>query len=385
MARMLSVQDYGILASLGAITYVFGIFSESLQTIIAKYTVLNAHDDGVIKNLLRKFMRKGRNFATLIFILYLIVSFLIYFFTSIPYMLLAINGLLLYVVFLLPVTRGVMQGKKQFSQLSLSLVIESTLKLTIGTILVFIGWRVYGAIGGLLFGTIIAFILSFIPLRKIFSSKEKQFNSVSVYEYAKPTTFITSIIVVFSTIDVLIAQVIFDSETAGAYAIASILGKIVMWISVPIGKAMFPLSAESQEQPLKNRKIFKTALGIIVILIFSVICFFILFSDKATQIFSGKSIPDVVKILPYLSITFGFIALANVILLYKLSIGRIKGYPILVIFCIIQIFLFLIFSRDILSFTFSFLISSVLLFIGAIFAMNYKKQEILPPTSLKPQ
>lgn len=365
MARMLSVTDYGILASLGAIIYIFTIFSESIQTIIAKYTILG-NDNGKIKNLLKRGIRKCLKLSSLFFVFYLIASVILYITLEIPYSLLALNGLLLYVVFVLPVTRGVMQGKKQFGDLSISLVLESIFKIVLGILFVFAGLRVYGAVGGFLMGALIAFALSFLPLKRVFMSEERKFNLGSIYSYAKPAMFVTAIIVLFSSIDILIAQAIFNPEDAGAYSIASILGKIVMWVAVPIGKAMFPLSAEANRQPLRSKKIFNAALAIIGVLVSGVILFFWLFADFTIKIFSGKTLPDAAAILPYLSIAFGLVALANIIFLYKLSLGEIKGHYWLIACIIIEIALFFSMPHTMISFSIVFILSSVTLFIGSM-------------------
>ncbi|MEK6915181.1 MAG: oligosaccharide flippase family protein [Nanoarchaeota archaeon] len=372
MARFLSIADYGILAALGAIIYIFTIFSESIQTVIAKYTV-SSPEDGQLKSLLIKSLKKSSYFATIAFIIYLLISIVLSSILKIPYLLLALNGILLYTMFMLPVTRGALQGRKKFTALSSNLVIESASKLILGIVFVLIGWKVYGAIGGFLIGAFVGVIVSFIPLKSVFQSKEKPPTAVNIYSYALPTMYVTAVIVIFSSIDVLVAQFLFDFQTAGAYSIASILGKIVLWISVPIGKAMFPLSVESGEQPLKNKKIFKTAFGLISLIIIGVILFFALFTSEIIYIFSGNIIPQAIEILPYLTIAFGLIALTNVILLYKLSLGKVKGYSWLIIFNIIEIALFFL-PNTIMEFTLVFLISSIIFFIGSIFAMNNKSR-----------
>ena len=84
MARMLDIVDYGILATLFTITYLFGIFSESIQTVIVKYTS-NENNEGKIKNILRKSLRKSLIFPTLFFLLYLIVSIPLMFILDINY------------------------------------------------------------------------------------------------------------------------------------------------------------------------------------------------------------------------------------------------------------------------------------------------------------
>lgn len=374
MARMLSVADYGILASLGAIIYIFTIFSESIQTIVAKYTVIGK-DNERIKNLLKRGLKRCLKLSSLFFVGYLAVSLIVWKVLDISYPLLVLNGLLLYIVFMLPVTRGIMQGMKKFTQLSVSLVLESVFKIIIGVAFVFAGMKVYGAIGGFLMGMVIAFILSFIPLREVLKSREKHFNLDNIYSYAKPATFATAIVVIFSSIDILIAQAIFSSEDAGAYSIASMLGKIVMWVAVPIGKAMFPLSAESNENPIRSRKIFRTALMIIGLLVCGGILFFWLFPDFTVRIFSGKALSGAAEILPYLSVAFGLVAFANLILLYKLSLGDINGHYWLVACIAIELVLFFAMPHTMLSFSMVFILSAITLLIGSIFVKNKKSIE----------
>lgn len=268
-----------------------------------------------------------------------------------------------------------MQGQKKFTQLSLNITLEATFKIIFGLILVFLGLRVYGAIGGFLIGSVIAFGISFIPLKKIMHSGEKKFELINLNEYSRPTIFITAAIVVFSSIDILFAQIIFktDPEMVGFYAISSILGKIVMWACVPIGKAMFPLTAESKEQSQKNKKIFATSLSLISLIVVFASIFFYFFSDLAVRLFSGRYISEASTVLPYLVVAFGIVAIANLILLYKLSIGNIKGYQSLGICVIIESILFLVLKNSITSFAISFLLSSVILLLWTLFFIRAKR------------
>ena len=73
MARMLTIEDFGILATLFSIIYALGIFTESIQTVIMKYTT-DEKNLGKVKNLIKRASKKGLNGASIIFILYLIVS-----------------------------------------------------------------------------------------------------------------------------------------------------------------------------------------------------------------------------------------------------------------------------------------------------------------------
>ena len=369
MVRMLSISEYGVLATLFAIIYIILVFSESVQTILTKYTT-NERDKGKIKNLLKKSSNKAFSISLILFIFYLVIAIPLSFILKINYFLLSINGLIIFLAFFIPITRGIMQGKARFKSLGANMIIEATSKLIFGILFVFLGWKVYGAITGVILGSIIAFCFSFIQLKDIITSKEKKIETIGIYDYAKPTFIITTIIIIFYTLDVIIARIFFPAEIAGSYAIASILGKIIFWGTLPISKAMFPISTEHHLNKKKSENVFTNALIILLFGIFITLLIFYFFPQFIIKIFSGKSIPEAASILFYVGIAFSFISLANLVLLYKLSLGRVKGYGYIFIFILIEIILLSLFSHDLLQFSIAFISVSAAFLWGSIVLMN---------------
>ena len=136
------------------------------------------------------------------FIFYLAISFILSSLLKIDYLLLALTGLMVFVSFFSPITRGIMQGRKRFSSLGKNMVTEAVIKLSVSILFVFIGWKVYGAIIGAILGPVIAIALSFISISDIISAKEKETLNHGIYNYAKPTFAINLVILTFYTIDV---------------------------------------------------------------------------------------------------------------------------------------------------------------------------------------
>jgi O-antigen/teichoic acid export membrane protein len=369
MARFLSVSDYGILATVFALIYIFSIFSESIQTVVAKYAT-DGKNPGQLRNLLSRSLRKGWSTATKIFLVYLLISVFLAYIFKIHYMLLLLNGIVIYLMFLLPVTRGIAQGRKKFAGLGVNLVLEAGLKILFAVLFVFLGWKVYGAISGVVFGAILAFLFSFIPLRYLYKSKEEKFNAEGIYSYAKPTIFITAVIVFFYSIDIIASKIFFSPEIAGSYAIASILGKIIFWSSVPIVKAMFPLSAESKKDSKANNNVLLTSISIVSLIILGGLILFYFFSDPIITIFSGKEITQSSKILFPLGIAFSFLSLSNLVLLYTLSLGPVKKYTILVLCNLLEVLVLfiipLLYPGNLELFVGSFVFSSLVLFAGSL-------------------
>ena len=82
-----------------------------------------------------------------------------------------LTGMTIFIYCLLPITRGILQGKKRFINLGINFVIEGALKLAGTIILIYVGWRVYGAITALIFGVVVAFLISLINIKDILKSK----------------------------------------------------------------------------------------------------------------------------------------------------------------------------------------------------------------------
>lgn len=372
MARLLDLSQYGLLASLLAITYITSIATESIQTVLAKYSA-NEDDKGSIKNILKKSMKKAFLPAITFVVIYLIIAIPLSSLLKINYLLLSMNSFIIFFAFFTPIIRGVMQGQKRFYSLGVNLMSEALGKLILGVLLVYIGWKIYGAIAGIIFGVVIAMIIAIIQLRDIIKSDEKKSKTFGIYGYAKPTFFITALVIIFYNMDVLMARFLFAPETAGAYAIASILGKIIFWGTLPISKAMFPLSAKKGSEDYENRKIFSSAFLILIFGIVVALLAFFLFPDFIISFFSGKSVPVASSLLFYLGISFGIVSISNLILLYKLSIDKVKNYKILGIFLVIEVILLYNFSANPVQFALAFMTSSAALLWGIIFLLNEKK------------
>lgn len=358
MARILSIADFGILAALFSIVYILSLFAESIQTIITKY-VSSETDSGKIKNVLKRSLKKALKISVALFVLYALISIPLASLLKIPYSLVLLTGLMVFIVFTIPLTRGILQGKKQFSALGFNMILEGLLKVGIAVLLALIGWRVYGAILGLIAGTFIALILSFIPLRKILSSKEKRAKTKEIYKYSTPTFVIIFTILVFFSIDVIMAKIVFSPNVAGAYAIASILGKTIFFGTNPISRAMFSFSS-SEKNKKKYENLFFNALIITLLGIFAALIIFFFFSDLIVSIFSGKNVPLADSILFYLGIAISLISLANLNLLYKLSIGKTKGFQYLPLFILIEIVLLWYFSANLFQFSLAFINASAI-------------------------
>lgn len=373
MARVLSIEDYGTLGALFSVIYFLGLFTESLQTMVAKYSS-SGKADGKIKNVLRRFLVKSTYLSLIVFLIYLVFALPFSLITKIPYLLIAFSGLFIFPAFLIPNTRGVLQGKNYSWALGFNMVLEGILKVTAGLLFVYLGWRVYGAVGGAMLATALAFGFSFLPLRSILRTKEEHADVSEIKTTSGPIFLIILTIMIFYSIDVIIAKIVFSPEIAGFYAITSIISKTIFWGTQPVSKAMFPLSNENNNlDKRKSNLVFLNSVAILVAMTAACLIIFAFFNDEVVYLFSGKNILESASALFMTGLGMAFISISNLILLYKVSINHTRGYKIMPLFILVEVCALLFFSNNLIQFSESFAASSLILLIGSILVLRKNK------------
>jgi len=367
MARMLTISDYGVLATIFSMFYLLTVLIEGTQTVVAKFASTNK-ELGSLNSLARRAFKKSVVLAFVFFAVYAVISFFVLKpVLNIDYKLLLVSGIALLTSLTLPINRGILQGRKRFFALSLNLITESLAKMILGVILVVWGFAVYGAIVGTLLGAGIALIFSFIALRDVFRAERINVETKSLYHYSIPTFLITIVIIAFYSLDILIARALFSPEIAGMYAIASVLSKTVFWGTQPISRAMFPISSENDHANpgSKSHVLFSACLALSALVLAALVLFYF-FSDQLVYLFAGKNIPESAGIVMYLVLSMGALSFTNLFLLYRLSINRVKGYLFTLIFLAIEVMLLFMFSNNITEYSIGFMISSFILLVGSM-------------------
>ncbi len=377
MARFLSIAEYGMLATLFSFVYILAVFTESIELVLAKYTAAEK-DIGKLKNIAKRSLTRALKISSIMFGIYALLSIPLSKFVKIPYPLMILNGLMIFLAFLIPIGRGIMQGKTRFKALGINMVIESSVKLIIALVFVYAGMRVYGAILGNIGGVLASFLLSFVSLKDIFKAKEREARLDNIHGYTKPTFAVILALLAFYSIDIIIAKIVFPEDVAGSYAIASIISKTIFWGTQPISRAMFPLAAEDSKEEKKSGKVFFNALILLTLAITIALVIFFFFSNTLVYIFSGKTVPLAASILFYLGIATSFLSFANLILLYKLSQGNTQGYWYLFFFVLIEISALFFFSDNLRQFSLAFVSASALFLWASLMLMNPRE---VPSTS----
>ena len=374
MGRMLGPEDYGTLAVLMSLLYIYSIPSEAIQTLISKYTSkFNLKkENGKIKGLIGRSLHRGIFVASIAFLFLSIVGLFLASFLKINFWLIFTTNLLIFFLILVPILRGILQGRKEFSKLGLSMVSESFVKVILAIFFVYLGFEVFGAITGVLLGTLVGFVISLKMNKKVLKEKLEKIHLKKPYEEGIPYFIAMLAIFVFFSLDIILAKRFFPGEIAGQYAVLSMLGKMIFAGTLAISKAMFPLTSEKGDSKESSRifgKSFLTILSMCSIIIF----IYWIAPEVIINILYGGVYVLIAPQLVYSGIAFSVLSLTNVLLIYNLSKNKMKGCSFLFVFVLTEIILLSIFNSNIKEYVLALMFSNIIMFIGSLFLFNFNK------------
>ena len=373
MARMLTAEDYGILAVLMSMVYIFTVPSEAIQNIISRQvSKFNTNKDlGKIKYILKKGLKRGVFFAFISFAIFFILSFFLSKFLKINLVLLWLTGIMIFLMFLIPIFRGILQGKKKFHSLGWNMVLESIVKLLFAILLVIIGLKVYGPIIAISLGSFIALIFSILLIKDVRNSKEKKSSFSGIYSYSIPYFIVVLIVVLMYSLDVIIARRFFSGEIAGNYAVLAILGKIIFFGTFSLSKTMFSIVSEKYQNGYKTIPILKKSLKMIALVSLIGLIIYFFFSKFIIQIFFGAQYTSFSNLLFLTGIAYTILSFTNIILLYGLTTNKInKNSYLLFIVILLQIGLFYLMHQSLLAYCIALIVSNIIFFIYSLFLIR---------------
>jgi O-antigen/teichoic acid export membrane protein len=374
MGRMLGPEGYGILAVLMSLVYVYSIPTEAIQNLITKLTSkFNAKDQsGKIKYLLKKSLRKTVSISGLMFIVLTIISIPLAFYLRISFWLVFITNILIFISFASPIARGVLQGRKKFGALGGNMIIESVLKLFFAISFVFIGFKVFGAVVGVVLGSLAGLVFALYFNKDILRKNEEETKFDGIYLQSIPYFITMGIVLLGFSLDILLAKRFFAPDIAGQYAVLSMLGKIIFFGTSAINKAMFPLTSEKGENHENTLGLFKKSLAIITFICFVAVSFYYFLPELIIKILYGSQYLAMAPYLVYSGIALSLLSLSNLVFIYGLSTNRLRNSGFLVIFLIIEVVLLSLFHGSVLEFVLALMFSNTIMFICSFLFVKFK-------------
>ncbi|KKM05759.1 hypothetical protein LCGC14_1750850 [marine sediment metagenome] len=342
IGRMLGPAEYSVLTALLSLFMILSVPTQTIQTVVAKYaaTFKAKKNNAKISYLLFRSLKKLSLVGILSFVLFTFASGLIASFLKIPSVAPVIAlGSIVAIALVTPMGRGVLQGLQEFNYLGVSYIIDALLRLAIGILLVWLGFKATGALAASFFATFIALGFVFIPLKFLFGQKGKpvNFDSSEIYNYFWPVLITLLCFTTLTNVDIILVKHFFSPEQAGLYSAASLMGKIVLFFPAAFSMVMFSKTSELHAQNADSKHILKKSLLFVGSMCAAITISYFAFPSFLISIVYGPQFIPGAHLLGLFGIAMCFFSLLNILLLYYLSVHQLRFIPVLVGATILQV------------------------------------------------
>jgi len=331
MSRMMSVREFGEVQTIISLTYITNIFLVIIGTIVINI-IANRSDNksNVILAQLYKL-----SLGLVFFLSVLIISLSPYLkqvfqFESIgPFFLLTLI-LIIGVPFIF--YNSYLRGRQQFKSISIAGIILAAGKLIFAWGLVFLGFKVFGAVSALVLAILIALLYVKYKTKGIFylNLKERLFFSIELRKELKYglLIFISLGFVTFLyTSDVLFVKHFFAPREAGLYSGIATVARIIFFATASVAGVLLP-SIKMNASKKQNYKILKKAFIIIFLLGSSILVIFSLMSKIIISTLMGGAYVGLAELLPLAGLYIFLVSLINIMYMYFLALRDRKLFII---------------------------------------------------------
>ncbi len=383
MVRSLSPADFGLLDKLMGLMLITAMPTGTLQAVVTKfiasYKAENKYSN--IKAFLRLFLGKVSLFGIVLLLVFILFrSNISAYYKTNNELLIVIVGMVLFVSTVFPLNLGALQGLEKFKSLGTASIASSLLRFVVGVILVSLGFRVGGALTALIVAAVIGFLISFIPLRKYFFFKpdasslesDEKLDLKGIYKYCFPAFIALFSFGLLTNMDIQLISPYFSVEDAGYFAVARMIGKIILYLPGAVTMVMFPKIAAEYTQNKDTTGTLKKCLLVVGSMCFVSGAVCLIFPNFILRVLAGAVYPECIPLVMPFVVSMSFYALCSVFLYYYLSTHNMKFIYIFGAFVFVQAGLIKIFHSSLIQVMYIVSFCAIALFLINLLGLKRK-------------
>ena len=380
LSRVLTIEDFGLISLFNNFLFVASLFFSSLSLTVAYES---GYSLGKFDQIIGRFWRYARKkffgISTIFAITWLIATpFIISFFNESSVVPFIIFAPIWIIGALSSIDYGYINGVHKFKLLSIVIVSEPIAKLALTYLLnTYISKdSVYYAIP---LSMIVALIIGYVFACRIKTDKQIE-NSNIILKF--PTEFFLSgviyrfSVIAFISIDIILAKHYLSPSDAGYYALISLVGKMIFFLSSLAGQFLVPFISKSEGEQADSSQRFYWIFGFTAIIGFFSYLFFGYFGNITAPILLGQKIVPVTYLLPEYALAILFFTLSSCVIGFH-QIRKNYITPIIsFVIAMAQITALSIFGTNLQTFINTIFILSILN-LGVTFVVHYYEKNIL--------
>lgn len=331
LAPILGPIQYGNLASLLGVFYLFSIPLGAIDLLVTK--IVSSFESKSLlshsKPLIIFFVTKFAKISLIAIPLSVLLLKPAQKFLNLPdYWGIIIVIVLTVLSFVLALLRAVQKGMLNFEAIALSQIGETALKLIVSIILVsFIITNYFGALLGIVLGSLFGLILTAFQLRKVFTSPKSGFSHHHwpIKSLGIQTLLISGSFSLMYSLDIVLVKHFFDPTQAGIYAALATAGKIVYFAASPIANTLVPVVSRKAKHPQDARKDLFLIISILLAIGLSILTFYFFFPEIIIRVIFTNKFIQASSLLPWMGLALFFYSISNAAANFLLALNRIKS------------------------------------------------------------
>lgn len=222
-----------------------------------------------------------------------------------------------------------LRAHKKFVDNAISQLIGSVAKVLFSTLLVLLGLKTSGAIGGLIIAQLLMFGYAATRARKLGfyypDNRHPFLPNIRILlpelRYALLVLTVSLTTAILSSIDIFVVKHYFDPHTAGEYAAISTVAKIIFFLTSSVSQVLLP-SVKLMAPKRENRLFLIKSLALVIFASGFAVIFFTVFSKRIVQILMGSKYLAQASLLPQLSLAMLILSIVTVIASYYLALRK---------------------------------------------------------------
>ena len=225
------------------------------------------------------------------------------------------------------INNAYLQGLQNFKWFALSGGVAHPLKLVFSAALIAMGLGVEGALAGIAMSLLVAWMITYAPLRAQLSHATGSIADVHRMDFswrsAVPVLIANVAFTAMTQLDMVLVNHYFPPVEAGLYAAASVLGKAVMYLPAGIALALFPLIAEKHARDESGAALFVQAVVLTAGLCLIGALFYLIWGREIVALFYGQAYVEAGEVLRYFGFAMLPMALVMVAEYFLIAKGKV--------------------------------------------------------------
>ncbi len=237
-----------------------------------------------------------------------------------------LTSLLLVAILATTAYRSIAQGLQDFEGYAISSFAEGGAKIVATLAFVAIGWRIFGALGGFIVGSVAGamLIISRVLARTMQAPEEPVRYDWRRIVYATAGSAALAVSAsLFGNVDVVIVKHAFDATQAGIYSAASLGGKIILFGVGFVPAVLLPQATDRKARGERTSDVLFVSCGVVVGLGALALLVFHFFGPLLVRVLVGPAFAVPNGLLFWYGVAMLFVALISALGSYGIAVHRL--------------------------------------------------------------